>query len=90
MSTVARVSWLRAFNHFYTSLLGLLQEGLLETPYSLAESRVLFEPGRSAGASPTDLAESLQLDLGYFSRLVSRLKRRGLVASEKSDEDRRR
>lgn len=90
VSTDAGVARLRAFNRFYTSVLGLLREGLLDTPYSLTESRVLFELGSSGLASPTALAEELQLDLGYVSRVLSRLKERGLVRRDESDEDRRR
>lgn len=90
MSTEPRVARLRAFNRFYTDVLGLLGEGLLETPYSLPESRVLFELGSGGPASPTGLARRLRLDLGYVSRLLSRLKDRGLVVGESTQEDRRR
>lgn len=88
--TKARVARLRAFNRFYTGVLGLLREGLLDTPYSLPESRVLFELGSSGPASPTAFAERLQLDLGYVSRLLSSLKERGMVLGESAAEDRRR
>jgi len=86
----ARIAYLRAFNRFYTNVLGLLRDGLLDTPYSLPESRVLFELGSDQVASPTELAERLQLDLGYVSRLLARLERRGLVTWRRSKEDRRR
>ena len=86
----ARVAHLRGFNRFYTEILGLLGEGLLDTPYSLPESRVLFELGSGGAASPTVLADRLRLDLGYVSRLVVRLKERALVTEEKSTRDRRR
>lgn len=90
MVSGAHVRRLRAFNRFYTGVLGLLREGLLDTPYSLAESRVLFELGSGGSASPTALAEQLRLDLGYVSRILSGLKQRGLVTSKESPEDRRR
>ena len=38
--TVAAV---RAFNRFYTNVIGLLRGKYLGTPYSLTESRLLFE-----------------------------------------------
>lgn len=85
-----RIANLRGFNRFYTDVLGLLREGLLDTPYSLPESRVLFELGTGGAAAPTVLAERLRLDLGYVSRLVVRLRKRGLVADEKIAGDRRR
>jgi DNA-binding MarR family transcriptional regulator/N-acetylglutamate synthase-like GNAT family acetyltransferase len=90
VSVGPRVTRLRAFNRFYTEVLGLLAEGLLDTPYSLPESRVLFELGSGGVASPTVLAERLRLDLGYVSRLLARLKKRGLVTRTISNEDRRR
>ncbi len=90
MPVEERVAQLRGFNRFYTEILGLLGEGLLDTPYSLPESRVLFELGSGGAASPTVLADRLRLDLGYVSRLVVRLKERALVTEEKSTRDRRR
>jgi DNA-binding MarR family transcriptional regulator/GNAT superfamily N-acetyltransferase len=85
-----QVDRLRAFNRFYTGVLGLLQEGLLHTPYSLPDSRVLFELGSAGPTSPSSLAERLQLDLGYVSRLLSGLKSAGLVVAETPPTDRRR
>lgn len=82
---------LRRFNRFYTGVLGLLREGLLETPYTLTESRALFELGSSQGSvSPSSLAARLQLDPGYISRLLARLKERGLVTATAGSDDRRR
>jgi DNA-binding MarR family transcriptional regulator/GNAT superfamily N-acetyltransferase len=86
----SRVEQLRAFNRFYTGVLGLLRGGLLETPYSLPDSRLLFELGSGGAASPTSLGARLQLDLGYVSRLLSGLKERGLVSAESAVGDRRR
>lgn len=89
MSIDARISRVRAFNRFYTKVLGLLSSGLLDTPYSLAESRVLFE--LAAGpTSPSQLAEELRLNLGYVSRVLSGLKDRGLVRGDPSPDDARR
>jgi DNA-binding MarR family transcriptional regulator/GNAT superfamily N-acetyltransferase len=85
-----RVARLRAFNRFYTRFLGLLRDGLLDSPYSLAEGRVLFELGTSEAASPSHLAERLQVNLGYMSRVLSGLKKRGLVRAETSPDDGRR
>ena len=51
------VAAVREFNRFYTNVLGLLREGLLDTPYSLTEARIIFElaragPDRSGPAAP--------------------------------------
>jgi DNA-binding MarR family transcriptional regulator/GNAT superfamily N-acetyltransferase len=89
MSADARVVRLRAFNRFYTAEFGLLRDGLLDTPHSLTESRVLFELATD-GASPSHLAERLHLNLGYVSRVLSRLKGQHLVRGEASPKDGRR
>jgi len=51
----ARVSALRAFNRFYTPVMGLLGRGLLRTPYSLTEARVLYEIAQVREAGVADL-----------------------------------
>lgn len=81
---------MRTFNRFYTGVLGLLRDGLLDTRYSLTESRVLFELGGSDGLSPSDLAERLRLNLGYVSRVVTKLKEQHLLDARGSREDGRR
>lgn len=84
---VARV---RSFNRFYTNLLGVLQEGFLRTPYSLAESRVIFELAHRRTAQLTDLRRDLDLDAGYMTRILTRLEADGLVSRERSEADARR
>lgn len=90
LSVQTRIRRLRSFNRFYTGVLGLLRDGLLDTPYSLTESRILFELGASDGASPSDLSQKLRLNLGYVSRVLSKLKEQGLLQAQSSMEDARR
>jgi DNA-binding MarR family transcriptional regulator/N-acetylglutamate synthase-like GNAT family acetyltransferase len=85
-----RVAALRAFNRFYTNEIGVLQEGFLHTPYSLAEARVLFELAQVEQAEVADLRRSLDMDAGYLSRILGRLETAGLVARERSTADARR
>jgi len=85
-----RVRALRSFNRFYTGRIGVLSEGLLSTPYTLAEARVLFELGQRDLTEVSDLRGALALDAGYLSRLLSRLAERGLVSRERSQPDARR
>jgi DNA-binding MarR family transcriptional regulator/GNAT superfamily N-acetyltransferase len=87
VSVENRVLQVRAFNRFYSGLIGLLREGLLETPYSLPQSRVLFELGSAEPMSPSQLARVLRLDLGYVSRLLSGLRGIGLLTAKSSLED---
>lgn len=80
------VDRIRRFNRRWTTILGLLDRGLLETDLSLAEARVLFELGHGAG----DLKEKLGMDASFLTRVLKGLEEQGLVASARSGEDRRR
>ncbi len=84
---VARV---RAFNRFYTQKIGVLGEGLLDSPFSLAEVRLLWELAHRGDTTAGELARALNLDAGYVSRLLAGLRRRALIAREVSPADRRR
>jgi DNA-binding MarR family transcriptional regulator/N-acetylglutamate synthase-like GNAT family acetyltransferase len=85
-----RAHALRAFSRFYTAIIGALEEGLLETPYSLTEARVIFELGRQPSIDVADLRRTLDLDPGYLSRIRARLEDEDLVTRATSGEDRRR
>ena len=85
-----RVARVRAFNRLYTGVIGALDEGLVGTPFSLSEARVLYELEQQGVTEVTDLRNQLGLDAGYASRLLSRLESRGLLTREKSATDARR
>ncbi len=86
----ARVEAVRRFNRYYTRQIGLLQEGLLDGPFSLTEVRVLYELAQRTDASAADLGRELGLDAGYLSRLLRGFQRRRLVATQSSPHDARR
>ena len=67
------VAELRAFNRFYTRILGLLDEHIVDSPFSLAEARVLYEISTLRHTTAADLSRSLGLDPGYLSRMLRRL-----------------
>jgi len=85
-----RVARVRAFNRFYTNVIGLLREGLLRTPYSLTEARVIFEVAQRGVTQVADLRRDLDLDAGYMSRILARLEADRLIARERSPADARR
>ncbi|MDG4821261.1 helix-turn-helix domain-containing GNAT family N-acetyltransferase [Asanoa sp. WMMD1127] len=87
MEPIARV---RAFNRFYTRVIGVLGESLLDTPYSLAEARVLFELAQADRVEVVDLRRSLGLDAGYLSRVLGRFESDGLAERARSASDGRR
>ncbi|HJT60862.1 MAG TPA: helix-turn-helix domain-containing GNAT family N-acetyltransferase [Burkholderiales bacterium] len=84
------ISAVRRFNRFYTRRIGALQPHYLGSPYSLPQARVLYELGQRGECTASELGADLDLDLGYLSRLVQDLKRRGLVQGEAAKEDARR
>jgi DNA-binding MarR family transcriptional regulator/GNAT superfamily N-acetyltransferase len=81
----------RAFNRFYTGLIGALDYGRhLYAPYTLTESRVLYELARVPHLDAADLRTLLDLDAGYLSRILNKFEEGGLVERGPSDSDTRR
>jgi len=88
-STETPTAAVRRFNRFYTRRIGVLQEGLAETRFSLAESRLLWELAHRDRTTAAELARDLYLDPGYLSRLLRGLKEGKLIRSERSADDAR-
>lgn len=84
------VAAVRAFSRFYTAQLRVLDEGLLKSPYSLTEARVLFELAQAGEADSTELRRALDLDAGYLSRLLGRFEADGLLTRRTAAHDARR
>jgi DNA-binding MarR family transcriptional regulator/GNAT superfamily N-acetyltransferase len=84
-----QVDAVRRFSRFYTRRIGVLQEGLLGSDFSLAEGRVLYELAQRPRVTAADLGAALGLDAGYLSRMLAGLTRRRLVRKEPSPSDRR-
>ncbi|MFG2005417.1 GNAT family N-acetyltransferase [Spirillospora sp. NPDC048911] len=84
------IATVRSFNRFYTGVIGVLGEGLLETPYSLTEARVIFELAQRDATEVLALRRALDLDAGYLSRMLARFESDGVVARERSVADARR
>lgn len=81
-----RIATVRHFDRFFTRQIGALREGLLHSPYSLTEARILFELAQQEQTA-TELGRTLGLDAGYLSRIVSRFEQQGLVARHLVDTD---
>ncbi len=86
----SRIDAVRRFNRFFTRRIGVLREGLLHSPYTLTEARVLFEIAHRDELTASDLWRELGLDPGYLSRILGRLEQSGLIGKARSETDGRR
>ncbi len=83
------IAALRAFNRFYTRIIGVVDDSILQSPYSLPEARVIYETGRRGTVTAGELAQDLDMDRGQMSRLVWRLSDRNVLAITPASDDRR-
>lgn len=81
------VDAIREFNRFYTRRIGVVKPGMVGSPYTLPEARVLYALGRDGAATATAIGRELSLDLGYLSRLLQSLRRRGLLQAKRAAHD---
>src|SRR3954468_8876895 len=84
-----RVAAIRRFNRFYTRQIGVLNEGLLNSLFSLTEARVIYELAHHEQTTAGVLGDELGLDAGYLSRMLQGFKRRGLIDTQPNETDRR-
>jgi DNA-binding MarR family transcriptional regulator/GNAT superfamily N-acetyltransferase len=88
-ATMREVAGIRKFNRFYTQQIGVLNRDFLETPFSLAEGRVLYELYYRERTTATAIGQELGLDAGYLSRILRGFERKGLLEKEPSTTDAR-
>src|SRR5208282_6515192 len=82
-----RVAIVRRFSRFYTRKIGVLHEGLLGSPLSLTEGRVIWELAQRETTTASELASELGLDTGYLSRILGSFERRRLIDRRPSERD---
>jgi DNA-binding MarR family transcriptional regulator/N-acetylglutamate synthase-like GNAT family acetyltransferase len=82
-----RIEAVRRFNRFYTKQIGVLHEGLLRSPFSLTEARVIYELAHHEKTTATELSIELGLDAGYLSRILLGFKKHGLIHKKRSKTD---
>lgn len=83
------VTAVRRFNRFYTRQIGVLQEHLLKSPFSLTEVRVLYELAHQKHITAGQLCQDLDLDRGYLSRMLQNFEAQGWIKTATSPDDRR-
>jgi DNA-binding MarR family transcriptional regulator/GNAT superfamily N-acetyltransferase len=85
--TEQQIAAVRRFNRYYTRQIGVLRKTFLDSPYSLAEARVLYEIASRPAPTASDIARTLDLDAGYLSRVLRNFERRGLIRKRASAKD---
>jgi DNA-binding MarR family transcriptional regulator/GNAT superfamily N-acetyltransferase len=83
----SQIGFVRRFNRFYTRHIGVLHQGLLQSPFSLTEVRVLYEIANGENPTAAGLATLLGLDAGYMSRILAGFLQQGLLARTRSKAD---
>jgi len=83
------ISAVRAFNRFYTRKLGVLDQHLMQSPYSLSEARVLYELATQEDLAAKEIGIELGLDPGYLSRIIQNFDEKGLITRKPLSSDRR-
>src|SRR5579884_581535 len=87
LTSQPNIQAVRQFNRFYTRQIGLLQEGLLHSPFSLTEVRVLYELAHRQQPTASEICDALQLDRGYLSRMLRSFVKAGLMEKIPSAHD---
>ncbi len=84
-----QVERMRRFNRFYTHKIGLLEGSKLYEPFSLAETRVLYELSYRDRVTASDLVRDLGIDAGYLSRMLRGFEKQGLISRKAAKQDAR-
>ncbi|WP_024772504.1 MarR family winged helix-turn-helix transcriptional regulator [Aquimarina macrocephali] len=83
------VNKIRGFNRFYTRIIGVVNNHILESQYSLSEVRVMYEIYHNPKITARQIKEIIQVDEGYLSRLIKKLVTLNIINKIKSQDDHR-
>ncbi len=83
------VKEVRAFNRFYTNIIGLLDKHILHSRYSLPEVRIMFELYHHEGLTASDIIALIDIDKGYMSRVLKKFEKNKLIVRVISTTDKR-
>jgi DNA-binding MarR family transcriptional regulator len=83
------IKQIRAFNRFYTNIIGLLDKHILNSGYSLPEVRIMFELYHNTGLTASDIISLIDIDKGYLSRILKNFEKSRLISKVSSPKDKR-
>lgn len=79
----------REFNRLYMPAMKLLGNHYLGSEYSVTEARVFFEIYENQGCNAAHIAEKMNIDKSYLSKIISSHEKKGYIIKEPSKTDRR-
>lgn len=73
------ITEIRGFNRFYTNILGLLDQHIIDSGYSLTEARILFEISKTDACTANQLCSVLDVDRSYMSKIINKFEKNELI-----------
>lgn len=89
MKQIDIVTEIRGFNRFYTNILGLLDQHIVDSGFSLTEARILFEISKTDTCLANQLCSALDVDRGYMSKIINKFEQNGLICRSVCNADNR-
>lgn len=89
MKQIDIVTEIRGFNRFYTNILGLLDQHIIDSGYSLTEARILFEISKTETCTANQLCSVLDIDRSYMSKIINKFEKKELISRQVSNTDNR-
>ena len=83
------ITEIRGFNRFYTNILGLLDQHIIDSGYSLTEARILFEISKTDACTANQLCSVLDVDRSYMSKIINKFEKNELIRRNVRDTDNR-
>lgn len=80
---------IRAFNRFYTKILGLLNKSYLGSEFGLPEIRVIQDVYLHPNRNSKEISMELSMDKGLLSRILKKLEQKGYVSRKSMRKDNR-
>ena len=89
MESIDIVTEIRGFNRFYTNILGLLDQQMIDSGYSLTEASILFEISKTDICTANQLCSILDIERSYMSKIINKFEKKDLIKRRKCGKDNR-